>query len=316
MRKLLQIAISITLIAVTFVGCQQKKASSTSGAIASGDIVISNSGSKSLLLFSSSGSFKQVLGSLDNTSNEVYQGITKNSTTGHLLAVIDGTADSVQSFDISDGSLVGTFISNLNLTGNLRGITQLSGGDLLIVETNNVERFSSLGERRTLVNSIAWPQSLQTTGLGIEALSSGFIHCSNGAAGTTDRVTIYTDDGAVSATATAAAPAPALAGTTGVNGCAADSSGAVYAMFVGAANSYLRKYSSDLSTVEWTYTSPTILNATGIAVRSNGTVLVLNSTLNHVVQVDADGGDSHVLQGDDVDLDDLLSTPQFIYVVP
>lgn len=317
MTKLCRLTIFILLAALS-TSCQPKKDSNgSSNAIASGDIVISNSGSKALLLFDSSGAFKQVLGSLDNSSTEVFQGITYNSTTGQLLAVVDGTADSVQAFNVSDGSSAGSFISNSNLTGNLRGITQLTGGDILIVETSNVERFSALGERRTLVNAVTWPQALQVTGLGIEKTSTGFIHCSNGTSGITDRVTLYNSDagGAVSATSTS--PGTALTGTiAGVNGCAVGPDGSIYAAFIGTPNSFVRKYSADLTADVWTYTSPTILNPTGITVRSDGTVLVLNSVMNHVVQINADGSDSHVLQGADVDLDDLLSTPQFIYIVP
>lgn len=305
------------LIAMLSTNCQPKKdANGDNNAIASGDIVISNSGSKALLLFDSSGAFKQVLGSLDNSSNGVFQGIRYNSVTGQLLAVIDGTADSVRAFDMESGSDVGDFISNSNLTGNLRGITQLTGGDLLIVESNNVERFSSAGERRTLVNSVVWPKALHNTANGIVATSDGFILCSNGTSGITDRVTKYDSDGANGVDATASSPGTALTGTTGVTGCAVGPDGSIYAAFIGSPNSYVRKYSADLTTEIWTHTSPMFLNPTDLAIRSDGSVLVLNSVMNHVVQINADGSDSHVLRGSNVDLDDLLSTPQFIYIVP
>lgn len=309
-KRLLGIISLIFLV----VSCAKKpsddSAEETGVAFTSGDIVVSNAGSDAVLLFDSAGKFKRVLVSLDTTAGEAVTGIVLNKVTRQILVAVDGV-DRVLAVNQDDGE-VSSFIINANLTGTIRGITQLVNGDILVVETSNIERFSSVGARRVTDvtdGSGTWPKALQTTGSEVSARADGgFVHCSTGA----DVVRTYGADAVQ-----VASVASGIAATTDVSSCvSAPSDAAVYAMFSGTTDT-LRKLDPVTLATTWSYSNLTILSTpTGLGVRSNGNILALDSVFNHVVEVSAAGTLVGILEGNDVDIDDMLSSPQFIYVIP
>lgn len=306
MKKILIVFLNISLI----IACQKK----TSGPaptvnaplqkedfIAVGDILVANAGTDSLLHFDSHGIFKGTLYSTVTSSGESLVGISYNAETEEIIVVVDGS-DRVMAIDVKDGN-TRTFISNVNLNGNLKNAAQLESGDFLFVESNNVERFNSNGFR---ITSSGWPKALQTNGSDISALpGGGFVHCSTGS----DVVRTYDNDGVQIATASSG-----IAGTTDVIGCEVDSAGYIYVLYSGTTDT-LRKYSPDLGSIIWSYSDTAILSSpTDLAIRSSGEILVLDSTYNYVIEIATDGNFHQILQGTDVDIDDILSTPQSIFI--
>lgn len=317
LRSSCLLAISLALTALMSISCAKKPgddalADSSTNIFSSGDIVVSNSGSRTLLLFDATGKFKRVISSLSNTAGEIYTGVVLNKTTGQLIVAVDGAADRLLA--ISNSGVETTYFTDAQFTGTIRGLTQLASGDLLIVETSNVERISSAEtpiRRSPAYGGQTWPKALQTTATGINALpNGGFVHCSTGS----DVVRTYIDNPVgIAHVATAAS---GIAATTDVTDCRTDSANAVYAVFSGTTDT-VRKYSTDLSTTAWSFSDLGILSTpSGMAVRADGRVLVLDTGFNHVVQISADGSSGAVMQGGLVDIDDLLNNPQFIYVIP
>lgn len=289
------------------ISCAPKPGSEDlSSYISAGDLIVSNAANDSLILFDSQGNFKKVLLSLDPTNGEAITGITINSSTNQILVVIDGV-DRVLAIDRTEDTAVHDFIVNVNLTGTLRGITQLPMGDVLIVETSNIERFDKNGVRVISDTTYGgtWPKALQTTATDVSAKSDdGFVHCSTGTAA----VRVYDKTGVQTATAVSG-----IAGTTAVASCInGPNDSAVYATFSGTTDTVRKLGAADLSTT-WSYSNLSILSTpSGMGVRANGNVIVLDSVLNHAVEISSDGTLVGVLNS----MTPLLSTPQFIYVVP
>jgi len=297
----------VTLVCAFGVGCQPKKSSSEdeSTKIQSGDIIVSNSGSDSVLLFDSTGAFKEVIFEINTVNGEAIFGISENTVTGEILVAVDGTPDRVMAIKKTDLT-TREFIRDANLTGNIRGISYLTSGDTLVVETSNIEKFDSVGYR---VTTGSWPKALQTTGTGLDAVAGGgFIHCSTG----TDVIRVYDATGTQTATAVSG-----IAATTDVADCKVAPDGGIVVTFAGTTDT-VRKYSADLSTTTWSYSSLSVLGSPlGLAIRSNGNVLVLDSVLNHVIEITFDGttATGTIFGTHSNDINNMLSTPQFIWVV-
>lgn len=274
--------------------------------IASGDIIITNQASDSALLFNSAGVFKEVLFELPTVDGEALTGISENTLTGEILIAVDGTPDRVIAINKTDLT-TREYIKNIaNFSGNIRGVAYLTSGETLAVETSNVEKFDTMGYRVTLGG---WPKALQTTATGLDAMpNAGFVLCSTG----TDAVRTYDADGTQLATATSG-----IASTTDAANCRSTPDGGVVVSWSGTTDT-IKKYSSDLNTTIWSYSNTSVLaNPTGVAARANGNILVLDSVLNHVVEIRFDGSiaTGTILKGADIDIDNMLSSPQFIYVV-
>ncbi len=301
--------ISIVLALAIIAGCQPKavtEEATGSVVVSSGDIIISNQGADTVLLFDSNGVFKSVLYEITTVNGEALTGISENTITGEILIAVDGTPDRVIAVKKSDLSSR-EFIKDItNFTGTIRGLAYLTSGETVVVETSNVERFDSVGYR---VTTGAWPKALQTTGSGIDAMTGGgFVQCSTGS----DVVRTYDASGTQVATV-----ASGIAGTTDAIDCRSTPDGGVVAAWSGTTDT-IRKYSSNLGAVTWSYSSLSVLSTpSGIAVRANGNVLALDSVFNHVVEISFDGttATGNIIRGSGVDIDNMLSTPQFIYVV-
>lgn len=292
--------VPLVLILSVMLSCapanEEEDADSAGGnCFSSGDILISNSASDVVLVLNPDGSYKNIAFNVFNNSESVF-GISM-SAAGELLVAVEGADRVVAVEPAACGAR--TFTADANLNGTLRGLAQVSNGDVLVVETNNVERFNSAGLR---ITTGGWPRSLQTTGTGIRATSTGgFVHCSTG----TDTVRTYDNAGTQINTV-----ASGIAGTTDVMDCLAMSDGNIAAVFSGTTDT-VRIYSSNLGSTVGSYSDISFLSTPGgIAQRANGNLLVVDRLLHYIVEVTNTGTFVDII-GDGV-----LNTPEFILVVP
>lgn len=309
--RILNFLIATGLFTSLLVACSASKSNSdddensaNSVSIVSGDIVVSNSTSRDVKLFDSAGTYKGTILDLDNTTGQAPYGLALNSLTNEILVAVDSTtsrlikAIDISTFDIRD------FSASAALNNTLRGLAMMTTGDLLVVISagNRVEKLN--GITGTQITAGAWPKSLQTLGSGIAARAAGtFVHCST----TLDVVRTYDATGTQQTTV-----ASGITGTTDVMDCKSDSAGDIYASFSGTTDT-IRKMTSGLATT-WSYSNTVLLpSPAGIAVKPNGNVLALDQTLNYILEIAADGSSAAMLGGD---TDNLLSTPQFILIIP
>lgn len=274
---------------------ENSQSEQTSPCISSGDIVVSNSASDVVLVLYPNGLYKNIAFNVSNIAETVY-GLAW-SLSGELLVAVDG-ADRIVAVNPSDCSSR-TFIADVNLTGNLRGITQLTGGDVLVVETSNIEKFNSLGFR---VTAGGWPRALQTTATDVNKMSNGgFVHCSTGA----DVVRTYDAAGTQVNTV-----ASGIAATTDAAGCLEMSDGNIVAVWSGTTDT-VRIYSPNLGSTVASYSDVSLLSTPGsIAQRSNGNLLIVDRVLHYIVEITSSGTFVNII-GDGV-----LNTPEHILVVP
>ncbi|PIT98745.1 MAG: hypothetical protein COT74_13700 [Bdellovibrionales bacterium CG10_big_fil_rev_8_21_14_0_10_45_34] len=264
--------------------------------MASGDIVVSNSGSDTVVVLNPDGTYKGVAYNLVNGVEAPY-GLVWIPETKELVVAVDGV-DRLQVVDGTDCTNL-PFVQNPNLNGNLRGLTRLTSGDFLVVESNAIERFSSSGFR---VTNGGWPKNLQTTGTALDARSDGgFILCSTGG----DVVRTYSSDGTQTGTRSSG-----IAGTTDAAACKVLADGSILVAWSGTTDT-VAKYSSDLSTLIWSYSDIGILAAPGgLAERADGRILVIDRIHNYVIELTSEGAFSNAIA------DTILSTPEFLIVIP
>ena len=150
-----------------------------------GDIIItSNSADDAISLNPNTLNSKQ-LTSLDRSSERVGASGWM-ATTEELMLAIDGR-DRIIAVNPVDGSKR-DLIVNTQLNGTLRCVTQLTSGDLIICESNNIEKYTSKGLRVTS----GFPLAISTI-YGTDKLpGGGFIACAGGGV---DEVRIYDADG-------------------------------------------------------------------------------------------------------------------------
>jgi hypothetical protein len=189
-------------------------------------------------------------------------------------------------------------VVDINLTGTIRGITQLTSGDILVSETNNIERFGSNGNRV----SSGWPLAAQTGATGLSALANGgFVHCST----TTDVVRTYSSAGVQVATRSSG-----IAGTTDAMDCFVMSNGNIATTWSGTSDT-VSIYNSSLSPIASFSNTAYLAAPGGIAQRpSGGNLLVVDRVFNVIVELTTAGVYVNTFGSG------LLSTPEFILVVP
>ena len=296
-------AVGVAAFSVCLVSCSPEDVddSTTGGSeeavacIESGDIVVTNSGSDALVVFNPDGTYKSTPFYVSSATENLY-GVTWSSLTGEILIVVDGV-DRVVALNPEDCS-TRTVILDANFTGTVRGITQLTSGDILLSENNNIERFGSNGNRVTS----GWPLAAQSAATGLSALANGgFVHCST----TTDVVRTYSSTGVQAATRSSG-----IAATTDAMDCFVMGSGNIATAWSGTTDT-VSIYSSALSPVA-SYSNTAYLGAPGgIAQRANdGNLLVVDRIYNHVVEITNTGTFVGTFGSG------ILSTPEFILVIP
>lgn len=267
----------------------------TPNCLVSGDIVVSSSGSDSLVVFNSDGTFKSVAYFVSSASESLF-GLAWSSATNEVLVGVDGV-DRVMGISAVDCS-ARTIITDINLTGNIRAVTQLTSGDILVIETNNIERFGSNGNRV----SSGWPLAAQTGGTGLSALSNGgFVHCS----ATTAVVRTYTSAGVQVATRSSG-----IAATTAAADCFVMSDGNIATAWSGTTDT-VSIYNSALTPITSFSNTAYLAAPGGIAQRpSGGNLLVVDRVYNYVVEITTTGSLVGTFGSG------FLGTPEYILVIP
>lgn len=266
----------LALFLVSFIGfgCVKDPIPTTSSfPVSAGDIVIANETSDAVYLLDSDGNLKSVVYNHINTENA--SGVTYAN--GKIYLTVDGV-DRILAYDIYT-SEVTTAIQHPQLSGTLRGLTVLSNGDMLIIESNNMERFNSSFER---VTAGGWPKTnIMSTPTHVNNLSDGgFVACSTG----TKEIRLYDEDG--NQTASASSPG---AGATNPYDCIELSDGRIAAVWNGTADTVVI-YSSDLSSVELSYSDTSVIgDPRSIAQAANGNLLIADYTLDLLVELTTGG---------------------------
>ncbi len=225
------------------------------------------------------------------------------SDTKEIIFTINGTAR-VGAISVVDGSFR-TFIVDVNLTGQLRGLAQLPGGDILIAEANNVERFSTGGVRRTLVSGVTWPNTLGAT-LAPEqiqiAANGDIIICGSA------NVNRFTQN----AVRVGAAVVSAIAGTTTATGCMEMANGTTAVAFSGTTDTVRSVASNMLQASIGTIYSDLAFLASPRWLTQNlsGNLLSADSVFNNIVEFTPSGTFVRTLGGA------VVVAPNAVFSVP
>jgi hypothetical protein len=241
----------------------------------SNHIVVASQAAQSVVLLEQTGGFLREIVVYDGATSDAPAGIGIYDSTKVLVSV-----EGVDRVTITDASIgtasATTLILDSNLTGTMAGVARLSGGDILVAETNNVERFSAAGSRV----AVAWPQALQTAGTGLDPLvSGGFVHCSTGSPG----IRTYTSTGAV----ISALVVSGIAGTTAANDCSAARDGRVGVVWNGTTDTARIYTNQNLTVVSCNFTNAALMpDPRRIAFRPNGNAIIADGTNNILVEID------------------------------
>lgn len=282
MRCLLFIALTILMT----VGCKPgdpviETRSSQAFLIKPGDIIVTSTASDSLIHLDSDGNFKSVLYTLPLSTDSIHS-VAFKSDTKEIIFTINGTAR-VGALSVVDGTYR-DFITNVNLTGALRGLAQLPGGDILIAEANNVERFSTEGIRRTLVSGIVWPNTLGATAAPEQihiAANGDIIVCGSA------NVNRFTQN----AVRVGAAVVSAIAATTTATGCIEMTNGLIASAFSGTTDTFRTVAATVLqATIATIYSDLAFLSTPRWLTQNlRGNLLSADSTFNWIVEFTPSG---------------------------
>lgn len=236
----------------------------------SNHIIISSAINQSVVMLDPNGNFLRELLVLDGETTDTPYGVGIYDST-HILVPVDGV-DRVMKINLETGkSSAEVFILNSNLSGNIRNLTRLSSGDILVIETSAIERFNANGSR---IAAGGWPKTLLTTSTGLEKISSGgFVLCATG----TKAVRTYDDNGTQLATASYS--------TLGINDCASASDGRIAAAYNGTGDIVRIYTDATLSATSCDYAGsadPDVL-----AFRPNGNLLIADGTANIIYEIDS-----------------------------
>lgn len=287
-------------------GCKKEEpiptTSSSTFLITPGDIIVVTGG-RSLVQLDSNGGFKQVLYTLPNVTETIYDVAWKGDTK-EIMFTINGAAR-VGAISVVDGAFR-NLITDANLTGALKGIAQLTNGDILVGEVNNVERFTSAGVRRILVNGVVWPNTLGGTSTTIEQIyptvNGGFIVCSSGS----DNVKRYTADAVI----VGGAVVSGIAGTTDAFGCIELADGRIAMAFNGTTDT-IRTVTAAMGSIATIYSDLAVLGSPRtMTLNISGNILSVDSVFNQIVEITPSGSFVRTLGGG------LVNTPNALFSVP
>jgi len=207
-----------------------------------------------------------------------------------VLVAVDGTPDRVDRITLSTGvTTTGFILDSTNLTGTMKRIARLSGGDVIVSDATtgaHMERFA-VSASSFLRYTTGWPATLLNTTFALFPLSNNtFLAC---AGGTSDVARTFTNVGGTIVSATALLPVPTLGAAHDAVGCVANASGQIAVAWNGATDT-VRLYNSTLSTTVWSYSDLALLSAPlTLGVRPNGNLLAID-TSNLVVEINGSTG--------------------------
>ncbi len=295
----------VTMMIGFLFGCKQDPiptSSSSSYLIKPGDILVINSTSDSLLQFDSEGTYIRTLYDVDNIGESLY-GIAWKSDTKEIIFTVNGSPR-VGAISVVDGTYR-NLISDANLAGTLRGLTQLPGGDILVIETANVERFTSAGVRRTSVSGVTWPNTFSATAAPEQiytAANGDIILCGSA------NVNRFTQN----AVRVGAAVVSAIAGTTAATGCIEMSSGSIAVTFNGTTDT-IRSVGAAMTqaSIGTIYSDLAVLASPRWLTQTlSGNLLTVDSVFNQIVELTPAGVFVRTLGGG------ILGTPNAVFSVP
>lgn len=257
---------------------------SSDGAIAiTGDIVVTSSVSDAALLLDRNGNFKRVLFNVDNNLESIF-GLHWDKRTNEILIAVNGAPDRIVAISAVTGEQR-IAVRSTSLNGNIFDVAVAANGDFLVIESNNIERFTSSGTR---VNDGDYPRiNFMSVPRQLESLSTGdYMACST----TTDRVRIYNDAG-VQQFETASG----IAGTTNAFGCVELPNGNIAVNWEGSTDTVII-YDSTLATEIARFNDPGLLNAgRGLGVKANGNILVADAGFDQIIELDGNANFIRVL---------------------
>lgn len=294
----------IAFALVLSIGCKKEDPVPTTtvttqnNVIKPGDIVVVNMASDSLILLDSNGNYKQVLLDLDNISESFYEVAFKKDT-NEIIFTINGSPR-VGAISVVTG-VYRTLISDANLAGALKGLTQLPNGDILVVEAANVERFTSAGVRRTLVSSVVWPNTFGAIANPEQIFTTAngeIIICGSA------NVKRYTSN------VVQVGSTMVFAGTPQLYGCIELADGTIALSYNGVTDQ-IRLANAALTSAAQLYVDPAVLGSPRtLTTTLNGNILTVDSVYNQIVEITKTGTFIRTLGGS------LLGTPNAVFSVP
>jgi hypothetical protein len=286
------------LLLLFLVSCVEEPIETTSNfVIQPGDVVVTNITNDSVVLLDSTGNFKRVLYNVQNNV-EVPQGIGWKHDTNEVMVAVDG-ADRVMAISAFDGS-VRTLIQSTFLNGQIRGVAQLTDGNIVVAESNGVEKFDVNGNRIT--DGFPISGGINNVEDLFPKADGGFGLCARGG----DVVRTYTAAGAMENST-----ASGIGGTTDGYGCTELSDGTIATSWSGTTDT-VTFYNGSLAATGTTYRDASYSpSPRGLAQLANGNVIVADATYHHLVEIDpSDGSFVGVFSNYS------LSSPTQIVVIP
>jgi hypothetical protein len=242
--------------------------------LVSGDVLVASQASGQVLVFGADGLYKKVAYTVSVPTDRIV-GLAWNATHSAAMVLVDGN-DRIDAIAKTDGA-VATVLQTAELAGNLRGLTQVASGDVLILETSIVERFRPDGSRL----AFNWPKSLQSTPRSIAPLADGgFVLCSSGS----KVVRTYNDDGSLRASASSG-----VTGTQDAYGCAQLSDGRIVTAWSGMQDT-VQIRSADLMQNLAEYRDPIGLSSPScLHILEDDSILVCDRLTNSLVELGPTG---------------------------
>ncbi|MFG1593906.1 hypothetical protein [Halobacteriovorax sp. CON-3] len=239
-----------------------------------GDIIVMNYTADSIVQLDSNGVFKRTI--YQATGNSVLLlALGWSSENNQLLFTTDGN-DRVLGVNAYTGK-VSDVIVHSGLNGALRGVTELANGNIAVLESNNLELFTPLGDGHQRETSGFPITNIINTGQGMAPLADGgFLISSRGS----DQIRTYDEDGVQQNSV--GSPAGANDGYFAIE----LDNGDIVGIWSGTTDQVV-EYDSTLSATGASYSNTTYLaNPRGVAQLHSGNIIVSDYSYNHLVEID------------------------------
>ncbi|EPZ49566.1 NHL repeat protein [Bacteriovorax sp. BAL6_X] len=239
-----------------------------------GDIIVMNYTADSIVQLDSNGVFKRTIYQV--TGNSVLLlALGWSNEKNQLLFTTDGN-DRVLGVNAYTGK-VSDVIVHSGLNGSLRGVTELVNGNIAVLESNNLELFTPLGDGHQRETSGFPITNIISTGQGMAPLADGgFLISSRGS----DQIRTYDEDGVQQNSV--GSPAGANDGYFAIE----LDNGDIVGIWNGTTDQVV-EYDSSLSATGASYSNTTYLtNPRGVAQLHSGNIIVSDYSYNHLVEID------------------------------